>query len=395
MSRLYLPHAAPSAHRVWSRAGMAVLTGLTSVAVLAAAAPSQAAGIHSGHLSQGAADHLYVTNTKSDDISVFSLSDTGRPIPEGMRVASGAQPRGIVFTPDGSTAYVVNTGVNTVTAYAVNEHGTPSPLATAATGGEEPFGLAFAPNGRSLYVTNASSGTVSAFRVNDDRTLDLLGAPVDSGASDPRGVVVTPNGRFLYVGHGRPNAGPSDVVTAFAIRDDGSLRRVGAPVRTGGAGTGMVTSPDGRFLYVVCTNSDEVFAFSIKPDGSLDQSASSPFRVADFPEGAAITPDGRHLYVTSPGPDRTQPGHAVSAFTVNPDGSLTPVVGSPFTAGDGPVGVAITPDARRLYATNFDSNDVSAFDITSSGGLREIEGSPVPTGGEGPGFQSVAIRPAP
>jgi 6-phosphogluconolactonase (cycloisomerase 2 family) len=228
---------------------MAVLTGLGSVAVFAAAAPSQAAGIHSGHSGQGAADHhLYVTNMRSDDISVFSLSHTGRPTPDGPPVASGALTRGIVFTPDGSTAYVVNTGVNAVTAYAVNEHGALSPLATAATGGEEPFGLALAPNGRSLYVTNIDSGTVSAFRVNDDGTLVLLGAPVPSGASDPRGGVVTPNGRFLYVGHGRPNATPSDVVTAFAIRDDGSLRRAGAPVRTGGAGTGMVTSPDGRFL---------------------------------------------------------------------------------------------------------------------------------------------------
>jgi YVTN family beta-propeller protein len=69
------------------------------------------------------------------------------------------------------------------------------------------------------------------------------------------------------------------------------------------------------------------------------------------------------------------------------------VTGSPFGAGNGPVGVAVSPDGRRLYVTNFGSDDVFAFAIGTDGALAAVAGSPFGTGGDGPEFQSVAIEP--
>ncbi|MGH3391366.1 MAG: lactonase family protein [Actinomadura sp.] len=300
-----------------------------------------------------------------------------------------------MFAPDGRTAYAVSTGANSVSAFAVDGRGGLRPLGTpVATGGEFAFSIAIAPGGRSLYVSNADSGTVSAFGIDSDGTARLLGAPVPSGAGDSRGLAVSRDGRFLFVGHGRPNAAATDMVTTFAIGRDGTLRPVGEPVAGGGAGTGMTTSPDGRFLYVVSTNADAVFGYAIRRTGALDQLPGSPFPAADFPEGVAMAPDGRHLYVTSPGPDRAHRGHSVSAFTVGADGVLTPVAGSPFTAGVGPVGVAVSIDSRHLYVGNFDDSTLSAFTIIPGGALREVSGSPFPTGGTAPAFQSVAVLPA-
>jgi 6-phosphogluconolactonase (cycloisomerase 2 family) len=300
-----------------------------------------------------------------------------------------------VIAPNGASAYVVNSGLNAVSAYAVGEGGALRPLSTpVTTEGKLPFGIAITPDGSSVYVSNVHSGTVSAFGVNADGTLTRLGEPVPSGADNPRGIAVSRDGRFLFVGHGIPNASATDVVTTFAINGNGTLRRVGEPTSSGGAGTGMVTSPNGRFLYIDSTNTDRVFGYKIGRTGTLTPLAGSPFPVANYPEGAAITPDGRHLYVSSPGPDRANPAHAVSAFTVGANGALIPVAGSPFTAGDGPVGIATSSDGRHLYATNVDSSTVSAFTIAPSGALQEIQESPFPTGGQSPAYQSVAVLPA-
>jgi DNA-binding beta-propeller fold protein YncE len=103
-----------------------------------------------------------------------------------------------------------------------------------------------------------------------------------------------------------------------------------------------------------------------------------------------MTPDGRHLYVTDGGLVESG-SHLVTAYTVRSDGSLARL--ADFTAGMSPVAAAVTPDGRRLYVSNIDSDNVSGFDIQDSGRLRTIPGSPFPTGGDRPAFQSIAIVP--
>jgi 6-phosphogluconolactonase len=53
-----------------------------------------------------------------------------------------------------------------------------------------------------------------------------------------------------------------------------------------------------------------------------------------------------------------------------------PVPGSPFTAGRGPISVAVDPTAKFAYVANFYSNNVSAYSIGSNGALTPVPGSP-------------------
>src|SRR6266702_2712543 len=56
----------------------------------------------------------------------------------------------------------------------------------------------------------------------------------------------------------------------------------------------MVSSPDGRLLFVVCQDSDEVRV--------IDVSSSQVIRsvaVGRVPRGIALSPDGRQLYITN------------------------------------------------------------------------------------------------
>lgn len=89
-------------------------------------------------------------------------------------------------------------------------------------------------------------------------------------------------------------------------------------------------------------------------------------------QGSPVSPDGRYVYAAN----RSNPGN-ISAYRIVPDGSLTPVPGSPFTAGIGPQALAITPDGRPLYAVNGDSGNVSGFNIARDGSLTAAPGSPV------------------
>lgn len=70
----------------------------------------------------------------------------------------------------------------------------------------------------------------------------------------------------------------------------------------------------------------------------------------------------------------------VSAYQIGKNGFLTPIAGSPFTAGGNPDGVVVDPLRRFLYVTNETSNSVSAYQIGKNGSLAPIAGSPFPTG---------------
>ncbi|MFG2000978.1 beta-propeller fold lactonase family protein [Spirillospora sp. NPDC048911] len=366
---------------------------LPVTAASSSAVPPQASAIP----AQGRT--LYVTNRATDDVTVFKIGPDGRLTTAGGRTGTGNEPRGLVFSPDARHAYGVNgddsvSAQGTVSAYTVSGDGGLTPLgAPVGTGGDTGFGIAIDPAGKALYVTNIDSGTVTVFAIQPDGRVVRLGEPVTTGYDSPRGVAVSPDGRRVFVSHGRPAEGRDDVVVTFAVNADRTLTRAGTPARVGSGGNGVAVSPDGRFLYVVSTGSDQVSGFAIGRDGDLASLPGSPFPAADFPEGAAPSPDGSLMFVTSPGSQRPDDARAVSAYTVGQNGTLRPVPGSPFRGGNGPVGVAPTPDGRHLYVSNFDSGDVSGFDVQPSGVLRAVPGSPFPTGGQGPSFQSVSVLP--
>jgi 6-phosphogluconolactonase (cycloisomerase 2 family) len=94
--------------------------------------------------------------------------------------------------------------------------------------------------------------------------------------------------------------------------------------------------------------------------------------------------------------------NAVIALQNDGSGNLTPVVGSPFaTGGTGVAGlgdllkdiqwdsdgeVAINPAGTLLFAVNGHSNDFSEFSVNADGSLAIVPGSPFPSGGTQPAF---------
>src|SRR5207249_561873 len=72
----------------------------------------------------------------------------------------------------------------------------------------------------------------------------------------------------------------------------------------------------------------------------------------------------------------------VFAYSINAaTGALTPVAGSPFTAGTTPVSVTVAPSGAFAYVANANSNNVSAYTINAAtGALTPVAGSPFAAG---------------
>src|SRR5579863_254458 len=103
----------------------------------------------------------------------------------------------------------------------------------------------------------------------------------------------------------------------------------------------------------------------------------------------------------------TTGGNTVLGFSNDGLGNLTPLSKSPYaTNGTGTVSgngglqfdadqeVVANPGGTLLYAVDGHSNDVAGFTINSDGNLTSIGGSPVPSGGQDPvsiGFRNNAF----
>ena len=121
------------------------------------------------------------------------------------------------------------------------------------------------------------------------------------------------------------------------------------------------------FAYVANFDSDTVSVISV-----ASNSVVSTIAVGDGPEGVAITPDGTKAYVTNSLDD-----------TVTVINTATNTTTSAIPTGGGPVGVAITPDGTRVYVA--DADNVKVIDTTTN-----TTTSAIPTGGDPIG---VAITP--
>ena len=220
-------------------------------------------------------DLVYVLNNGTPNISGFRL-DGERLVPlDGSArslSASDADPAQIAFSADGTTLVVTERGTDCISTYTVDADGLATGPATIAAGGKTPYGFDFTPAG-AVIVTEAFGGSVGAAAASS-YSLSAPGvlAPLSSSVGDTRSEVcwaaVTPDGRFAYV----TNFGDG-TISSYAITEDGTLAlhdAVAASTRLGQAGVrDEAISRDGRYLYAIDADAQQVFGWDVGPDGTL------------------------------------------------------------------------------------------------------------------------------
>jgi 6-phosphogluconolactonase (cycloisomerase 2 family) len=227
------------------------------------------------------------------------------------------------------------------------------------------------------YLANGGGSNVGAYSVNTTTgALTLIGAPFSTAAgSSPHAIALDPAGKFLFTANQA-----SDKVSAFTIDPmAGTLTDVpGSPFAAGDGPYSLVVDPSGKFLYVAnnlnTAPGNSVSAYAINgTTGVLSPVPGSPFSAGVNPIGVTVDPTGRYAYVAAA-------GSGVQAYVINgTTGALSPV-GAPLGASGSPFGVVVDPSGKFVYATNGGTNTVSVYAITLGTGALTLVGTPVAAG---------------
>jgi YVTN family beta-propeller protein len=260
----------------------------------------------------------YVTNSNGATVTIIDIATN-----TVIGVINGFDgPSGFVITPDGNTAYVNNYGGpilgsgNGKTVSVVNLN--TNAIIGEITVGLAPASLAITPDGKSVYTINyvdgnPGTGTMSIIQTSTNTVVGMI-----HGFSGPFSIVITPNGKFAYV----TNFGSNNF------------------------------SPVGTTVSVVNLKLNII---------------STTIKLGTQPSGIALTPDGRLAYVTIYntlylGPNFTVLTSGVGVVNII-DTCTNKVLSQQFVVGASPANIAISPNGKRAYVTNYRSNTVSVINI--------------------------------
>jgi DNA-binding beta-propeller fold protein YncE len=236
--------------------------------------------------------------------------------------------------------------------------------------------LPAAASAEDLYVANSASNSILGFSIGSEGLLSPIECAEKACETEagPATLAISPNGKYVFV----VNRTAASVST-FAIGTGGALSRVecGKHCTTAKEPTGIATTPDGKYVYVANSGEESIATFSVGKGGALTKVGCNPNRSCETPEGRpvglAVSPDGRFLYATTGITKRkkAEPG-VVSVFSIGSEGTLAPVECSSCQTGVEPTGIAIAPTGQYVYVANRGSNTVSAFEAGPTGALSPI-----------------------
>jgi YVTN family beta-propeller protein len=175
-----------------------------------------------------------------------------------------------------------------------------------------------------------------------------------------------PGGHSPGVGLAHPAtayvAGQSGTVTAILTATNTVL----APIRIGKGpdaeqnASAIVFLPDGTTAYVL-TNTLAGGPGTVIPIRTATNTVLAPITVGQDPRALAITPDGKTIYVTN-----------YQSGTVTPILTATNTALAPIRVGGNPWAIAITPDGKTAYVANLQSGTVTPILTATNTALAPI-----------------------
>lgn len=258
------------------------------------------------------------------------------------RVKIGAEPRGVVLSPDGKTAYAAVGAANEVVRIDLPTLATTGRLIV----GREPRGIAISADGATILVGNSRSRNVSLINTSDFQVTRTI--PIDG--DNLRQAAIDKEGKFAYIA-GMKNRGFATVsnhidlgwvlgqrLTRVSLVDDSPFDTLSLDPR--GKATadahGVAIGGDGRLLAVSCGGTHEVLLFRTDL-GDL------PWRTGnsrDLIPQELLKNDGRFRRVE---------------------------------LGGRPTELAFAPDHKTLYVANYLNNSIQIVDCEKAELARTIE----------------------
>ncbi len=319
------------------------INSLTGAITTAAATP-QVVGTSPSGLGL-ANKFLYVANFQASTISLFNIASDGTLSQNtAPTLAGGSGPHGVVVDPSGKYLLVTNTLSNNISVFSIDSgSGALTPVAGSpffANNG--PGEILISPSGDLVYVTNSGVGTVTGFTFSTSTgVLASVGPPYFSGAG-ASGMAVDSTGLYLYVANtSATNNPPTSVgnISGFNINQTpgpsyGTLSAItGSPFTTfaGSGPTALVRSPNNLLFATTPGDTYSVWVFTIGSNGALTSTINSPFSVAAGGLFSFIDNTGDFFYIGSPS--------GIEGYTYDQNtGQPTVITGSPYPTNGTPPG---------------------------------------------------------
>ncbi|GGX77470.1 lactonase family protein [Streptomyces minutiscleroticus] len=288
-------------------------------------------------------------------------------------------PSYLALSPGGDMLYAVSeTEDGAVAAYRLTGDklvptGPPVPV-----GGSGPTHLCL--HGGHVLTANYGSGSVSAVSLRDDGSLDGATGVLRHEGAGPhslrqRGphahqVQSDPSGRWaVSVDLG------TDSVRVCELRGGRPVVHREVALRPGSGPRHLAFHPDGRYAYVVNELSPTVTTClwdaaegTLRPLGETPVLPGPPAGDA-YPSGIVVSPDGRFVWTATRGED------VLSVLVPDPEGEGLRLVVTVPCGGVWPRDLALDPAGRFLYVANERSGDVTWFAVDPRTGMPRRTGS--------------------
>jgi 6-phosphogluconolactonase len=299
----------------------------------------------SGFIPTGLALHpskkfLYAVNSNGNSISRFNLATDGTLTINSTPTPAGSGPREAVIDPSGQYLLVTNTVSDNISVYSI-DGGTGALTEVAGSpffAHIGPTTMVITPSGKFVYVANPL-GYVTGFSFSAGVLTEVAGSPFAAGAG-VSALTVDATGSFLYTANTTANT-----VSGFRIDSTtGTLTSLqGSPYSStaGSAPSTIAIDTRNTIVYVTTPGSSfSIWAFTIDPTtGVLTAVRGSPFNLVS---GGGLflqmEPRGNFFYVAS------QSKAEIAGFQYNAgSGTPTAITGSPFKTGSTPGQMVIVP----------------------------------------------------
>ena len=270
----------------------------------------------------------------------------------------GVTPAGIAISADGTKAYVANNnnyGIeyedgSACDSVTVIDLITKLPIKTITDPSfDQPYTITLSIDGSKAYVTNSNGSTITIISTATDTVIDTI-----TGFDGPSGIVITPDGLIGYVNnYGGPIAGSGNGTTVRVVDlvvDD----IIGPPITVGLAPASLAITPNGDWVYTINYQTGVADGTMSVISTSDNTSTVNAMSGLSGPFGIAITPDGLTACVTNFGSNNFTPiGTTLSIISLS--APTAPVITDTINLGIQPSGVAITPDGKWVYVSNYNT----------------------------------------
>jgi 6-phosphogluconolactonase (cycloisomerase 2 family) len=327
---------------------------------------------------------LFVPNSVDDTVSVYSIAPSTGALtqvttpPTNVQITNGTPvgPVAVAFDPSGKFLYVVNTLTDNLSVFSIGAGGvigaavTGSPFSTSPTvqplpNGAGSFSINVDPAGTFVDVVNQTSGTIAVFKTNSDGSLTPT-ANVEARNS--------PTYASLYAAVASPTLAPAAVfatnstagtISAYTVTpSSGAL--VAATTATGVINNSFATTDiTGEFFYATSSSPNDLLGLSVtQATAGLTGLTGSPFSLGGATSSVVAEPSDRAVYAALTGAAGSVLGFDTGSNT------LTPFAGGPLAVANLNA-ITEDPQGLSLYALGagfIEPISISAIDGTLSAG---------------------------